>query len=114
MKVIEKLEGNIILSPYSLMELDLIIRSGKILVSNIFSFHRSLPTLLDYRRVKLIPPKPSYHAEAYKLRQKYKELTYFDSLHAAVSVTEKLEHVSYDHVYEGVKEVNYVHPSKYL
>ena len=114
LKVVDRFKGRTVLSPYSLLELDLIIMSGKILIRDIFSFYQSLSTLLDYRRIKIIPPKPSYHAEANKLRKRYVELTYFDSLHAAVSLSEKLEHVSYDSIYEGIEELNYVHPSKYV
>lgn len=114
LKLIDKLEGKLILSPYSLIELDLIIRSGKVLISDVSAFYQAISTFLDYRRMRKIPPKPIYHAEAHKLRQKYGELTYFDSLHAAVSMTEKLEHISYDNVYERIKEVNYFHPSRYI
>jgi len=114
LKLIDKLEGKLVLSPYSLIELDLIIRSGRILISDIPAFYQAISTFLDYRRIRRIPPKPVYHAEAYRLRQKYGELAYFDSLHAAISMTEKLEHISYDTVYEKVKEVNYVHPSRYI
>ncbi|RLF97615.1 MAG: hypothetical protein DRN49_07275 [Thaumarchaeota archaeon] len=114
LKLVEKLEGKLVLSPYSLIELDLIIRSGRVLISDIPAFYQAISTFLDYRRIRRIPPKPIYHAEAYRLRQKHGELAYFDSLHAAVSITEKLEHISYDNVYERIKEVNYVHPSRYI
>jgi len=114
LKLIDKLEGKLVLSPYSLIELDLIIRSGRILISDIPAFYQAISTFLDYRRIRRISPKPIYHAEAYRLRRKYGELAYFDSLHAAVSITEKLEHISYDDVYEKIEEVNYVHPSKYV
>jgi len=114
LKLIDKLEGKLVLSPYSLIELDLIIRSGRMLISDISAFYQAMSTFLNYRRIGRISPKPIYHAEAYRLRQKYGELAYFDSLHAAVSVTEKLEHISYDDVYERIEEVNYVHPSRYI
>jgi len=58
--------------------------------------------------------KPEYHHEAFKLREKYELLTYFDSLHAAVGIVENLEMVSYDRAYVKLTELKYNHPSKYV
>ncbi|MEM2849380.1 MAG: PIN domain-containing protein [Candidatus Bathyarchaeia archaeon] len=52
--------------------------------------------------------------EAFKLRSKYKTLTYFDSLHAAVAIVEDLEVVSYDRTYADLAEDRYIHPEKYV
>lgn len=102
------------LSPYALIELNLLLRSEEIVVREIKSFYASLGTLLKYRNITLSPVKPIYHGEAHELRGKYKELTYFDSLHAAVSMVENMELVSYDKEYAKVRELKYNHPSKYL
>jgi len=104
LKLIDRLEGRLVISPYSLIERDLMIRSGRILISDIPAFYQAISTFLNYRRIRRISPKPIYHAEAYRLRQKYRGLAYFDSLHAAVSITEKLEHISYDNVYEKIED----------
>ena len=90
------------ISPYSLIERDLM--TSRILISDIPAFHQAISTFLNYGRIRRISPKPIYHAEAYRLRQKYRGLAYFDSLHAAVSLTEKLEHISYYNVYEKIQD----------
>ncbi len=51
--------------------------------------------------------------QAYKLREKYNFLTYFDSLHAAVGIVENLEIVSYDKKYAKLTELKYSHPDNY-
>ncbi len=112
LELVDRLDGKLLLSPYSLLELDLIIKSGKILVSDVYALYQAISAFLEYRRIGVVPPKPIHHAEAYRLRQRHRELTYFDSLHAAVSITERLKHVSYDNIYEKIGEADYVHPSK--
>jgi len=61
----------------------------------------------------MFPTKPKYHREAFKLRKKYENLTYFDSLHAAVGIVENLELVSYDKEYAKVTELKYSRPDRY-
>jgi len=61
----------------------------------------------------MFPTKPKYHREAFKLRKKYENLTYFDSLHAAVGIVENLELVSYDKEYAKVTELRHNYPDKY-
>jgi predicted nucleic acid-binding protein len=56
--------------------------------------------------------KPAYHGEAWELREKYKGLTYFESLHVAVGVIENLELLSYDKEYAKIGELTYTHPNK--
>jgi len=100
----------ILLSPYSLLELDLLIRSGKIEIEDIYAFWNELNEMLRHHNVKIIPPKPSYHAEAHNIREKY-GLSYFDSLHAAVAKIEKIPIVSYDRkAYTPVEGLKYIHP----
>lgn len=62
----------------------------------------------------MLPTKPTYHGEAYRLRQRHKSLTYFDSLHASVGIIENLELASYDKEYAKIKELKYTHPKKYI
>jgi len=91
-----------------------LLRSGEIIVKEVKPFFTALDTLLKYGNIALSPVKPIYHGEAHKLREKYKELTYFDSLHAAVGIIENMELVSYDREYAKVKELKYNHPRKYF
>ena len=102
------------LSPYALIELDLLLRSGEIIVREVMSFYTALSTFFKYRNIALLSAKPVYHGEAHELREKYKKLTYFDSLHAAVGIIENMELVSYDKGYRKVSELKYNHPSKYF
>ncbi|MEM1588418.1 MAG: PIN domain-containing protein [Candidatus Bathyarchaeia archaeon] len=102
------------LSPYSLIELDLLLKSGEIIVKEITAFYDALSNFFKYRRIITFPIKPEYHREAFKLRKKYEGLTYFDSLHAAVGIVERIELVSYDKEYTKVKELMHSLPDKYI
>ncbi|TET18737.1 PIN domain-containing protein [Candidatus Bathyarchaeota archaeon] len=113
-RLLDKILGDSRLSPYSLIELDLLLRSGEIVVREVKTFYTTLSNLFKYREISLLPAKPINHGEAYELRRKYKELTYFDSLHAAVGIAENLELVSYDKEYAKITELEYNHPNKHI
>gem|GEM_PF-569535 len=113
-ELLDRFVGEFFLSPYSLIELDLLLKSGEIAVTGFKDFYILIGRVLKFRRIGSLPIKPSYQGEAWSLRDQYKWLTYFDSLHAAVAVTENLELISYDKKYRKVKELTYNHPSKYL
>lgn len=103
---------NCFLSPYALMELDLLIRSGNIKVRNPQLFWRKLLDTLNHYNISVATPNPLHYAEATELRTLYK-LTYFDSLHAATAVTEGKPLVSYDErAYSNIRNLKYVHPSR--
>ncbi|MCD6348567.1 MAG: PIN domain-containing protein [Candidatus Korarchaeota archaeon] len=72
-------------SPYTLMELGLLIRSGNIEVEDYPAFWSSFEKLLEQYDIGLIPMEPSHFAEAERIRITY-DLSYFDSLHAAVAM----------------------------
>lgn len=108
-RLFDKYAGKIALSPYSLIELNLLLKSGVVIVEDPSLFYEALGNLMKYRGVGTYPPKAEYHKVAHALRRKY-GLSYFDSLHAAVALTEDVELVSYDRVYEAVAEVKYLHP----
>ena len=112
-RLLDSLLGEVKISPYSLIELDLLLRSGEILVKEVTAFYDALNELLKYREVSTFPTKPEYHREAFKLREKYTSLTYFDSLHAAVGIVENLKMVSYDREYAKLTELEYSYPAKY-
>ena len=81
----------------------------KLIVKDIIAFYDILSEL-KYRRIGTFSTRPEYHREAFKLREKYKFLTYFDSLHAAVGMIENLEMVSYDGRYAEIIELKYSNP----
>ncbi|MEM2913598.1 MAG: PIN domain-containing protein [Candidatus Bathyarchaeia archaeon] len=108
--LIDNLIGKVKISLYSLIELDLLIKSGEIIIEFLPAFYEALSDLLKYRMIDTYPLKPEYHREAFNLRNKYKTLTYFDSLHAAVAIIEDLTLISYDRIYANLTEVKYIHP----
>ena len=90
------------------------MRSGEIVVKKVKTFYSKLGELFEYRGIEMLSVKPVYHGEAHELRRRYGELTYFDSLHAAVGITENMELVSYDKIYAEIRELEYNHPGKYV
>ena len=106
--------GEIISSPYSLIELDLLVKSDIITISDTEAFYSALNSLLKYRGIKTLSPKPTYHAKAFNLRKRYRRLTYFDSLHAGAAITEGLELISYDRIYANIDGLKYIPPTHYL
>ncbi len=94
--------GHLCVSPYALIELDLLIQSGRIKVSNQLKFYDGLAELIDYYDLEPLVPRPAYHAAASNLRRDNVELTFFDSLHAAVSIVEGAEMISFDRVYDRI------------
>ena len=100
------------LSPYSLIELDLLVTSHNLIVKTP-DFYQALNDVLEYYKISVLAPRSSHFIEAWNLRKKY-NLTFFDSLHAATALEEKETLVSYDKMYSKVKELNYRHPSSLL
>lgn len=101
---------SIVLSPYTLIEMDLLIRSRIIIVKDYCQFWYKVHSLLDQYKIRIIIPSPLHHAEAQEIRARY-DLTYFDSLHAAVAIVNKMKLVSYDEkAYGKIKDLNYAHP----
>ncbi len=96
-----KEKSGLVLSPYSLLEIDLIIRSGSLEI-NAEAFYESLNDLLEYYGIEVIKPSPLHLVRAWKLRKRYR-MTYFDSLHASVALIEGIPILSYDNIYSGVK-----------
>jgi len=111
-EIVDKLRRRLTLSPYALVELDLMIRSNKVAVSEVEAFHKSLDAFLEHRNIRIPPPRPRYHAEAYALRRKYKQLTYFDSLHASIGIVENVELVSYDETYANIAGLMFKRPKE--
>jgi predicted nucleic acid-binding protein len=102
----------LLLSPYSLIELNMLYLSKKIEISNYEDFQKDLENLLDYYSISLIIDKPRYHGKASYLREIYK-MTYFDSLHASISLIENIPIVSSDPIYSKIKGLKYIHPKNW-
>jgi predicted nucleic acid-binding protein len=100
----------LLLSPYSLVELDLLISSSRFRVV-LPDFYWALENLLAYYSVGILQPQPRHLSKALALRAEY-GLSYFDSLHAAVALSTGATLVSFDRRYAGVRGLAYLHPSE--
>ncbi len=109
LKILEKHRGELSLSPYSLSELDLLIWSDTFRVKDRESFFKLLEDTIKFYNVDIVKPRELHIAKAYELRLKHR-LSFFDSLHAATAIIEKIPLLSYDRVYEKVKELSYINP----
>ena len=104
-------EGRVHLSPYALIELDLLIRSNIIKVRDYSKFWSKIEELLKRFKIRMVKVRPLHFIKAYELRRNY-ELTYFDSLHAATAIIESLELISFDaKAYSTIRGLKYKHPS---
>lgn len=104
--------GSIKLSPYTLIELDLLVASERIKVK-IPDFYEALEMVLSFYDVSIAKPSPKHLQIAWALRREY-GLTFFDSLHAAVAIHDNEVIVSYDKRYSVVRGVKYKHPQEIL
>ena len=111
-RILEELGVELALSPYAILELELMASSGALKVASLEALHRALQDVLDYYGVRVLPPRPAHLAKAAELRARYAELSYFNSLHAGAAMVEGEELVSYDGVYASIEGLRYVHPSK--
>ena len=111
-RLLDEVLRDVAISPYSFMELDLLLKSKEIIVRDVPAFFEALGDLLEYRRIGTLPTKPEYHREAFRLGEEHGDLTYFDSLHAAVGIVEGMELVSYDRTYAKIARLRYSHPEE--
>lgn len=111
LEIFEAYRRDLILSPYSLTELDPLVWSNSFKVEEPRRFFKLLNDTLEFYDVTIAKPSTIHVSKAYRLRADYR-LTFFDSLHAATSIIEAIPLLSYDRSYERVKELNYMHPSK--
>ena len=96
-------QERLMLSPYSLLELNLLARAGRLSISDYDGFADDLGALLDACSVKTLSDRAEYHASARRLESRFK-LTFFDSLHAAVSKLQKEVLVSFDRAYDKLRD----------
>jgi predicted nucleic acid-binding protein len=100
----------LLLSPYCLTEINL---GSRVIGSDISGFMEALSKVVEgYDNLRQISEKPSYHARAALLERKY-NLSFFDSLHAAVAIEEGLTMISSDGQYGKITELSLIHPRKF-
>jgi predicted nucleic acid-binding protein len=90
------------LSPYTPIELNLLIMSGRLKVTNLQTFTRALDRLLHSNTIEILPDQLRYHARAREIEEKY-SLTFFDSLHGATALIEDGTICSFDREYDKLK-----------
>ena len=93
----------LLLSPFSLLEVNLLARAGKLEILNFDSFARDLGTLLDASSIRTLNDRPEYHSEARRFESEFK-LSFFDSLHGAVARVQKETIVSFDKAYDRLSK----------
>jgi len=103
-------QEGLLLSPYSLLEVNLLARAGKLIIKDFDDFTNNLGTLLEAHSVEILSDRAEFHSVARGLETRFR-MTFFDSLHAAASKVMKEMIVSFDRSYdklsgEGVKRIN--------
>lgn len=96
-------ENKLMLSPYSPLEMNLLVRAERIKPINFKKFMEQLDGLVRRFEIKLLSDEPRYHGIASILERKYR-LTFFDSLHASVALANKTPIVSFDNSYDKIRE----------
>jgi len=96
-------ENKLTLSPYSSLEINLLVRAKRIKPINFKKFMEDLDDLVRRFEIKLLSDEPRYHGIASILEGKY-GLTFFDSLHASVALANKTPILSFDHSYDQIRE----------
>jgi predicted nucleic acid-binding protein len=100
-KVME--QDALLLSPFSLLEVNLLARAGKLEILNFGDFASDLSALLDASSIRTLNDRAEYHSEARRFESEFK-LTFFDSLHGAVSRVQKETLVSFDRTYDKLSK----------
>ncbi len=101
-------EEHLLLSPYTLLELNLLIRAGKIKVKSFDNFAERLSTFFKSRGITVLPDNPRNHSIAQQIESDF-GLTFFDSLHAAVAKSEGLALISFDSSYKRLRSIGVKH-----
>jgi len=109
-KLITSLAGKLMLSPFSLIELDMLIRSGRIQVLDYHEFASALSDLLSLYDIRVLPDGPDIHELAWTLRNVH-GLSFFDSPHASTAMAKGLMLYSYDRAYGRVEGLRWKKPS---
>jgi len=94
----------LVLSPYSLLEINMLVRAKKIKVGDFEAFANELGAYLKARGIAVLQDRPEYHATARSIGRRHR-LSFFDSLHAAAAMGESGEIVSVDRAYDRIAGV---------
>ena len=100
------------ISPYVFIEVDFLIRLGMLKVVQP-DFYKALKQLIEFYEISVAKVRPEHVMIARDLRERY-GLTYFDSLHAAVAITEDDVLLSYNKIYSKISGIRYLHPEQML
>lgn len=99
-------EVRIHISPAALVELALILRSRGLGDGEIAAALRAIDEAISMYTRPLYPPLTLEHmAYASELRARYRGLSFFDSIHAAIVVSEGLEYMDLDRQVQSIVEV---------
>lgn len=106
-------DNKLILSPYSPLEINLLVRAKRIKPVNFKKFMEQLDSLIKRFEIRLLFDEPRYHGIASILESKYR-LTFFDSLHASAALANKTAIVSFDDSYDKISERGFkrIEPSR--
>jgi hypothetical protein len=96
-----------LLSPFSLLEVNLLARAGKLEILNFGDFAIDLNALLDASSIRTLNDRAEYHSEARRFESEFK-LTFFDSLHGAVSRVQKETIASFDRTYDKLSKAGVI------
>ncbi len=75
-------------SPYTLIEIDLLVNFSRIRVKDVSVFYTLLEEMLKFYSISIVEPSPFHMKIVFELRERY-GMTYFDSLRAAVAMSEE-------------------------
>ncbi len=108
------------LSSLSLHELELNLKAGNILIrskvatpKDTILFFKKINDLLKVYSIKLLPLTCNQIIKATELRKKHKELTFYDSHHAAAAILHDKKIISTDKVYDKIKGLQRIDPYNY-
>jgi predicted nucleic acid-binding protein len=99
---------HLLLSPYSLLELNLLTRAGKIRIREFDNYATKLNAFFRSRGITILPDNPQNHAIAHNIESQY-GLTFFDSLHAAAAKNESQSLISFDASYKRLRKMGIKH-----
>jgi predicted nucleic acid-binding protein len=99
-------ENKLLLSPYSPLEINMLVRAKKIRPNNVKKFMEHLDDLIRRFDIDILLDELRYHGIASVLEDKY-SLTFFDSLHASVALANKTPIMSFDASYDKIKEKSF-------
>jgi len=96
-------QSGLLLSPFSLLELNLLVRAGKLEIPDYGKFALDLDALLAASSIGVLSDRAEFHSEGRRFEREFK-LSFFDGLHAAVSKVRRETIVSFDKAYDKLRD----------